>query len=87
MRGESGRGREKIKESKRGEARNERDKVRSERGGGGKAKKNNDNPITTVTRDKRKKRSREDVIRKIKIKRIKVITETGEGKISELCSV
>jgi hypothetical protein len=87
MRGGSGRGRRKIKRDKRGKVRSERDKVRNEGGEEGKARENNNDLITTIIRDKRKKRLRKNIIRKVKIRRIKTVTKTGEGEISELCLI
>jgi hypothetical protein len=84
MRGESERNQRRIKEGKKGETRNEKNKVRSEKGERNKAKENSDGPITTATRDKRKKRLKENIIRRVKIKRIKAATETSEGEMSEL---
>ena len=87
MRGGSGRGKKRIKGGRRGKVRSKRDKARSGGGGGGKAREKSDGPTTTARRDKRKKRSRENTIKKVKIRRIKAATATGEEEMSELCPV
>jgi hypothetical protein len=84
MRGGSEKGKKRIRGGKKGKIKSKTDKARSEGTGGSKTREKSDDLTTTATKDKRKKRSRENVIKKIKIRRIRAVTITGERKISEL---